>query len=1011
MVRSTSPVMKAGRGGGTSIVHTCFNCRQLGHKSSDCTNPKLELNSGKGGRGDHGRSKGGIGKGGGRKGAGGADDQRALNAQLARAVDRAEINQLVLQHCAEFNSVNCATALHRLAKCAPSSSSSLAATDAHWKKSWSAAAKASAAKATSSSEDAAVEDLLCRRCVTLLEEGSEVTARSLTSIAWATGKLKLAHAPLCAAFSAQAAIQVARGGLDAFGIANVAWALATLHMTGQPGDGDSAGPVERRDASSSAVPQPASATPSSLLDTLAEAAISNGTIDEFKPQELCNLLWAFATLRRPHAALFDAAARSASCRMETFSAQGLSQTVWAFAKLELASPRLFQAAAEAALPRLGTYDAQSVATLAWAFGAAGIQHAILVAGLSKVVLARSTDFDATSCARLFWALSRFNEGVDPAALAKLSSRLTRATDEEMQSKQLLYALGALAKLKSGGLEAGNEGGRHGGGGGGVEGGGASLATFLCEAASKAAPTLSASKLGITAWALSRPAVHAQLPVRARVAWKAALREATLRVAADLSWRCVSHIELALRTLEASEGEGDGRSCKGMPLVEILDGNLDPVVAALTKAARCSMDFCHEKSIARNEAPVNLLVLTLDLLLEHSDLGAARARGASRTGQVLLAGFDECGPTTRLDEALRTAGLAPVHWRRFASSGHDTDTCASPWPAAPSGGAAEESYVACIVRWSWYAAGDAASMLVHACASVTCAGTPLWLCGNDAEGVEAAGALLEQAYGEASRLVSEGGCTLYSSCRGPAGATAASSARGSLEGWVTHSSLLLPQLGWLPLGDAHSGALLGKKRKREADSAAETMELPWCTYPGLFAGGGLDVMTTALLQTLPKPPAGACVLDACCGSGAIAAALRHAHDGGALRVHLLDADAVAMHAAKLNVPDAARHWHGAIWPQIARAFSVGKPKRYHWIVSNPPVHRGQPDDFRVVAELIRGSRKRLKRCGVLWLVAQEHVPMGRLLALHGRFASVEANSVPPDGRFVVWRASGRRERNQ
>ena len=1009
--------MMAGRGGGTSIVHTCFNCGQLGHKSNDCTSLKLALGSGKGGRGDQGRSKGGIGKGGaGSKGAGGADEQRALNAQLARAADRAEINQLVLQHCAEFNSVNCATALHRLAKCAPSSSSSLAATDAHWKKSWSAAAKASAAKATSSSDDATVEDLLCRRCVTLLEEGSEVTARSLTSIAWATGKLKLAHAPLCAAFSAQAAIQVARGGLDAFGIANVAWALATLHMTGQPGDGDSAGNIEdgstRRDASSSAVPQPASASPSRLLDTLAEAAISNGTIDEFKPQELCNLLWAFATLRRPHAALFDAAARSASRRMETFSAQGLSQTVWAFAKLELASPTLFQAAAEAALPRLSTYDAQSVATLAWAFGAAGIEHAILAAGLSKVVLARPTDFDATSCARLFWALSRFSEGVDPAALAQLSYRLTRVAAEEMQSKQLLYALGALAKLKSGGLEGGNEGGRHGGGGGGVEGAGASsLATFLCEAASKAAPTLSASKLGITAWALSRPAVHAQLPVRVRVAWKAALREATLRVAADLSWRCVSHIELALRTLGASEGEGDGRSCKGMPLVETLDGSVDPVVAALTKAARRSMDLCHEKSIARNEAPVDLLVQTIDLLLEHSDLGAARARGASRTGQVLLAGFDECGPTTRLDEALLTAGLAPVHWRRFASSGHDT--CASPWPAAPSGGAAEESYVACIVRWSWYAAGDAASMLVHACASVTCAGTPLWLCGNDAEGVEAAGALLEEAYGEASRLVSEDGCALYGSCRGLAGATAASSARGSLEGWVTHSSLLLPELGWLPLGAAHGGAAhggaSGKKRKREADSAAEAMELPWCTYPGLFAGGGLDVMTMALLQTLPKPPAGARVLDACCGSGAIAAALRHAPGGGALRVHMLDADAVAMHAAKLNVPGAARHWHGAVWPQTSRAFSAGKPMRYHWIVSNPPVHRGQPDDFRVVAELIRGSRKRLKRYGVLWLVAQEHVPMGRLLALHGRFASVEASSVPPDGRFVVWRASGRRER--
>ena len=58
-------------------------------------------------------------------------------------------------------------------------------------------------------------------------------------------------------------------------------------------------------------------------------------------------------------------------------------------------------------------------------------------------------------------------------------------------------------------------------------------------------------------------------------------------------------------------------------------------------------------MARNEAPADLLVQTIDLLLEHSDLGAARGRGASRTGQVLLAGFDECGPATRLDEALQT----------------------------------------------------------------------------------------------------------------------------------------------------------------------------------------------------------------------------------------------------------------------------------------------------------------------------------------------------------------------
>ena len=195
---------------------------------------------------------------------------------------------------------------------------------------------------------------------------------------------------------------------------------------------------------------------------------------------------------------------------------------------------------------------------------------------------------------------------------------------------------------------------------------------------------------------------------------------------------------------------------------------------------------------------------------------------------------------------------------------------------------------------------------------------------------------------------------------------------------------------------------------EPEPSAPPTELRWHTFPGLFAGGGLDVMTRALLSRLPTPPPGARVLDACCGSGTIAAALRHAPGGDALRLHMLDADAVAIHAAKaVNVADAERHFLCASWPHTPSAFpSTGKPKRYDWIVSNPPVHHGQPDDFRVVEELVRGARKRLKRDGVLWIVAQEQVPIGRVLALHGTFARVHADVVPPDGRFVVWSASGR-----
>ena len=95
--------------------------------------------------------------------------------------------------------------------------------------------------------------------------------------------------------------------------------------------------------------------------------------------------------------------------------------------------------------------------------------------------------------------------------------------------------------------------------------------------------------------------------------------------------------------------------------------------------------------------------------------------------------------------------------------------------------------------------------------------------------------------------------------------------------------------------------------------------------------------------------------------------------------------MALDAARANVPTAARVFLCDGWPDTASAFpKKGKPKKYEWIVSNPPVHRGQPDDFVALIELIGGARRRLRKGGVLWLVAQEQVPVGRLLELHGGF---------------------------
>ena len=180
-----------------------------------------------------------------------------------------------------------------------------------------------------------------------------------------------------------------------------------------------------------------------------------------------------------------------------------------------------------------------------------------------------------------------------------------------------------------------------------------------------------------------------------------------------------------------------------------------------------------------------------------------------------------------------------------------------------------------------------------------------------------------------------------------------------------------------------------------DLGGGTAPLPWVTLPGLFAGGGLDVMTTALLAALPPPPPRARVLDFCSGSGSIAAALRAGSGGGALRLHLLDADAVALHAARRNVADAKAH-------VLSDGFAaLPRRPRFDWIVSNPPVHNGLQTDFKVLRLLVRGAARRLRSGGELFVVVQTYVPLGAMLAAQPKLEDVRTLS--DDGRFSVWAA--------
>jgi hypothetical protein len=481
-------------------------------------------------------------------------------------------------------------------------------------------------------------------------------------------------------------------------------------------------------------------------------------------------------------------------------------------------------------------------------------------------------------------------------------------------------------------------------GGGARGGGgakeavAAAAAALAAAAAAALPALAPNEVGALCMALARGAAP---PAGLS---SGALAAAVAAAAPLMAWRSVGAADAALRAM----GGGGGRR----------RARADAALAARAAAAVGELGAAADAAAG---APAALLL----------SLRPAPWDGA---GALLLVGGDPGGAIA----GAAAAGGAPVaaRWARFAFEGGG----AAAWPLPPS------APCGCAVL-RFPSAGGAASLalLARGAAGALRGGARLIVYGSAREG------LALPAAAEAVAGDFEGGEALGASVDGsvvvafrrraaaPGGGGGGGSGGGGLAAFARDGALALPGCGG-------------------CGGANPCGPRAWRTYPGLFAEGGIDVMTRALLGALPAFPPRARVLDFCCGSGAIGAALLAA--APALRVTLCDADALAVAAARANVPAARRVLLADGWPPHA-ATREGR-RKWNAIVSNPPVHGGLADDLRVLAALVAGAAGRLRPGGALLVVAQLHVPVGALMGGARGLAGVSATRVE-GGRFVVWRA--------
>ncbi len=199
----------------------------------------------------------------------------------------------------------------------------------------------------------------------------------------------------------------------------------------------------------------------------------------------------------------------------------------------------------------------------------------------------------------------------------------------------------------------------------------------------------------------------------------------------------------------------------------------------------------------------------------------------------------------------------------------------------------------------------------------------------------------------------------------------------------------------PVAKAHGKLfrLEGADRAAFADWHAAPRRIAggFVTRPGVFSADGPDPGSQCLDAALPDrlPPR---VAELGAGWGWLAARLLAR--AGLEELHLLEADHAALDCARANLSDSRLRFH---WADATR-FAPERP--FDAVITNPPFHRDRTGDPGLGAGFIAAAARMLSPTGVLWLVANRHLPYEAPLAAVFR----EIDERPGTRAYKVFRAA-------